>query len=95
MIPVGRPHVCEHDLELRWTADGRGFFFYRAPENIRYEVYRLDLASGERQRIRTLSLPEGSWANGGVLTTGDGERFVYTYQQGRAILYLADGLIAG
>ncbi len=88
------PGLGDGDIPIRWTEDGRGFLFYR-PALSRYEVYRLDVVSGERQWIRTLTPaePAGVWANGGVLATADGERFVFTYSHSLGQLYVVRGLI--
>lgn len=71
------------------------FLFYRAPAGRRYDVYRLDLASGRRERIRTLvpDEPAGVSADGGVLATGDGERFVFSYVQLLGKLYVVKGWV--
>ncbi len=87
------PGLGDGDIPIRWSGDGRGFFFYRVPARNRYEVYRLDVASGQRQRIQVLALDEpGVWANGGVLATGDGERLVFSYWQVLGNLYVVRGL---
>ncbi len=91
------PGLGAGDIPIRWTGDGSGFLFYRtSPDGKRNEVYRLDVASGQREWIRNLTPDEPGFAlaKGGIVATADGERFVFTYLTGLGSLFLVDGLVS-
>lgn len=57
-------------------------------------IYRVDVESGKRERLRTLTPPNQAGLAGvfNVLVTPDGEHYVYGYTQQLSELYLARGI---
>lgn len=57
-------------------------------------IYRVDIESGTRERLRTLAPPNQAGLAGvfNVLVTPDGEHYVYGYTQQLSELYLARGI---
>jgi hypothetical protein len=84
----GRPRLIDgalpDDLLVQWSADGRAIFV-RGGEEPPLTIYRVDLATGSRERWKELSPPDPAgfieYAPGpkGVRMTPDGQFYVYTY----------------
>ncbi len=57
-------------------------------------IYRVDVESGKRERLRTLTPPNQAGVAGisNVIVTPDGEHYVYGYTQQLSELYLARGI---
>ncbi|HYN06248.1 MAG TPA: protein kinase [Vicinamibacterales bacterium] len=83
------------DGVIRFTADGRGVLVRRPAGNGAVQVSRVDLATGTRTPVRTISpLPE-SISQGGVgqlHMTADGSAYVYGYGVTHSDLFLVKGL---
>jgi Tol biopolymer transport system component len=78
---------------LRWSADGRAVFTYRAGE-MPGHLYRIDLATGVEHVERTLEPPDptGVWRIHPVVVTPDGRTWAYTVTQTLADLFIYSGL---
>ncbi len=81
-----------HSL-IRWSADGRAVFSYRAGE-LPGRLYRIDLTTGVEQVVRTLLPPDpaGVWRIHPVVVTPDGRTWGYTATQTLSELYVYSGL---
>ena len=79
--------------DLLWTADPRFLYAY-LPRQTPVRVYRVDVASGERQLFRQLEAPEGIGPGdiSHVLFSADGRVYVYGYTRILSELYLVKGL---
>jgi hypothetical protein len=98
----GRPRpikgIVEGELPLQWSSDGRTMFV-RGTEDYPMTLYRLDLATGRRERWRELAPrdPTGFLFFGppmvatGVSVTPDGKSYAYTYLTDSNKLVLIDG----
>jgi Tol biopolymer transport system component/tRNA A-37 threonylcarbamoyl transferase component Bud32 len=83
------------DGVLRFAADGRSIFVRRLQAGGLVQVFRLDLSSGARTLIRTITpLPESISLGGiGALQVSlDGSAFVYGYGVTHSDLFLVKGL---
>jgi Tol biopolymer transport system component len=78
---------------IRWSADGRAVFTYR-PGDLPGRLYRIDLATGGEQVVRTLLPPDpaGVWRIHPVVVTPDGRTWAYTATQTLSDLYVYSGL---
>jgi Tol biopolymer transport system component len=91
------PGLLDNDTLLRWSADGR-YLYVRGAGDLVLDVFRINLATGNRERWKRLSPPDptGVIAVGGdpgqVLLTPDGNNYVYTYWSALSDLFVADGL---
>jgi len=85
------------DVFVRWSADGRTIDLTGADENPMV-LYRLDLATGRRERWKTLSPPDGTGfvrygprlRGPGVCVTPDEKYYAYTYFIDSSRLVLVD-----
>ncbi len=75
------------------SADARTVYLAKRSDR-QAEVYRLDVETGAREPLYTLSPPgqEGLAGVGNVLVTPDGQHYVYGYTQQLSELYLARGI---
>ena len=87
------PSAAPGDAPLRWAADGRSIFVTR-PGEIPARVFRLDLARGQRQLFKQLSVPDRTGLTGirYIQMTADGKWYAYTYSRFLSKLYLIEGL---
>jgi Tol biopolymer transport system component len=90
-----RPVPGEHTERrlLRWSADGRAVFTYRVGDRPGH-LYRIDLATGGEQVVRTLLPPDptGVVRIHPVVVTPDGRTWAYTATQILSDLYVYSGL---
>jgi Tol biopolymer transport system component len=91
--PRGVPREHAQLILVRWSADGRAAFAYRAGE-LPGHLYRIDLATGGEQVVRTLQPPDaaGVWRIHPVVVTPDGRSWAYTVSQTLSDLYVYSGL---
>jgi Tol biopolymer transport system component len=97
--PGGQPEDIKFletpDGVIRFSEDGRSLFVRRLQPGGAVQVLRLDLATGARTPVRTITpLPE-SVSAGGVGTIGlslDGSAYVYGYGVTHSDLFLVKGL---
>jgi serine/threonine protein kinase len=95
----GEPEVIKH-LEpqeglIRFSADGRSVLVRRNQPGGVVQVARLDLATGTRTPVRTITpLPESvsQGGIGGLQMTADGAAYVYGYGVTHSDLFLVKGL---
>ena len=95
----GRPRAIEgalpDDLLVQWSADGKAIYV-RGGEEGPLTTYRLDLATGRRDRWKDLAPPDPAglleYESGpkGVRITPDGRFYVYTYYSDMERLTLTD-----
>ena len=84
------------DFLVQWSGDGKSLFV-RGPEEQPLVLYRVDLATGKRERWRELAPtdPAGFVEFGagpkGVRVTPDGRYYAYTFWSSSGTLLLADG----
>ncbi len=91
--PQPVPGFMPQDIWANWTADGRSAYLYQ-DEKTYAELYRLDLATGKRQLLRTLapSDPAGLSAVEPLRITPDGKAYAYSYDRALSVLYLVKGV---
>ena len=83
------------DGVIRFTADGRGVLVRRPADTGGVHVIRVDLATGTRTPVRTISALPESVSQGGIgqlLMTADGTAYVYGYGVTHSDLFLVKGL---
>jgi len=87
------PGFPEGDAPVAWTADGRSIFLYR-PGDLPAKVYKLDLATGQKQLWRELMPADNAGVTdiGPILITPDAKSYVYEYGRTLSDLYLVEGL---
>ena len=87
------PGSQEDDRPVGWTDDGKSLWAFRWTE-VPADVYRLEIATGRRERVRTL-MPREIAGVESILTfrtTPDGRAYFYTYRRVLSKLYLARNL---
>jgi len=83
------------DRPVRWSGDGRSFFFARAAQlPHKLNLYRLDLSTHRHEPWKeiTCSDPTGILQIYTFALTPDGRSYAYTYIRALSELYLGDGL---
>jgi Tol biopolymer transport system component len=87
------PGFPQGDTAVSWSGDGRSLLIYRAGE-LPAKVYRLELASGQKQLWRELMPADNAGITdiGPILITPDAKTYVYEYGRTLSDLYLVDGL---
>jgi len=78
------------DGVIRFTADGRGLVVRRLAGGA-VQIVRVDLATGARTPVRTIT-PQAGTAVGQLLITADGSAYVYGYGVTHSDLFLIKGL---
>jgi len=77
---------------VRWSSDG-GQLFLRQPEGDAIKISRLDVATGHRELLQTLNIPEpGAEFIGAFALSADGKACAFSFQHDLANLYLVKGL---
>jgi len=81
------------DTPIRFTSDGKSLFTMRLDE-VPARVFRVDLATGQRQLFRELAPPDraGLLPITVVKMTPDGASYAYNYLPRLDDLFLVDGL---
>jgi len=84
--------AAREDAVLSWSADGRSIFVARASE-VPLSVERLDLASGRREKFRTLGPSDltGAVQIGPLAFTQDGRSHAYACRRMASHLFLVNG----
>ena len=95
-IDGGEPHAVTGMLPeetYTWTADPHFLYVYKAREKP-IRIFRLNIATGQRQFFREIVLPESAGICGltHLLFGPDGREYVYGYIQLLSDLYLVSGL---
>jgi eukaryotic-like serine/threonine-protein kinase len=91
--PTGVPGMMPEDIWANWSSDGKSAYVYQN-KTIYDLVFRLDLATGERQQIMQVAPQDTAGVNGLVplRITPDGKAYAYTYNRALSNLFIADGL---
>ncbi len=81
------------DVPVSWTGDGQSIFLYN-PGDLPAKVYRLNLATGQKQLWKALMPADAAGITdlGPILITPDGKSYVYEYGRTLSDLYLVDGI---
>ena len=85
--------VLPEDIWAGWASDGKSIYLYQ-DRVTQFDVFRLELATGTRELVRTLAPPDAAGLSG-VETfriTPDGKSYAYTYNRALSTLYLVDGV---
>ncbi len=82
------------DLPLRWAADGRALFLGSSKDTFPARVYRLDLATGQREVWKEFMPgdPTGITSIGPSDISADGKTILFGYSHTLSDLYVAEGL---
>ncbi len=91
--PEPVPGLMPQDIWVNWTADGRSAYVYQ-DEKTYADVYQLDLSTGKRQLVKTLSPsdPAGLTDVRPVRITPNGKAYGYSYDRALSVLYLVKGV---
>jgi hypothetical protein len=100
LYPVGGgdprplPFLRRGDFPIQWSGDGRTLLTGRHGALPATDVYRVDVASGRQELVKTLSPPDPAGFEGipRIVFTPDGRCYCYTYQQRLGTLFVAAGL---
>ncbi len=86
------PGVEREETVVRWTADGRGLYLSDS-RKMPLTVYRLDLATGRREPIRSFAPADAAGVLNvfPVLLSADGKSYVYSYRRILDDLYVVTG----
>lgn len=92
-VPTAVPGMTPDDTWANWSSDGKSAYVY---QNMKvYDlVFRLDLATGERQQILQVAPQDTAGVTGLVplRITSDGKAYAYTYDRSLSNLFIADGI---
>jgi Tol biopolymer transport system component len=80
------------DSVIRFTGDGRALLVGRTAPGGAVNVVRLDLSSGARTPVRTVTPLAGQGGIGTLRMTADGSAYIYGYGVGQSDLFLVKGL---
>jgi eukaryotic-like serine/threonine-protein kinase len=91
--PTAVPGMTPEDIWANWTSDGKSAYVYQN-RTIYDLVFRIDLATGERQQIMQVAPQDTAGVNGLVplRITPDGKAYAYTYNRALSNLFIADGV---
>jgi hypothetical protein len=81
------------DIWITWTADGKSAYVYY-DEKSSAPVYRLDLATGKRELVTTITVadPAGVTSMQAVRMTANGQTYVYSYGREQSDLFIVEGV---
>jgi dipeptidyl aminopeptidase/acylaminoacyl peptidase len=87
------PGFPQGDTAVGWSSDGRSLFIYR-PGELPAKIYRLDVATGQKQLWRELMPADNAGVTdiGPILVTPDAKTYVYEYGRTLSDLYLVERL---
>jgi len=89
--------VLDEDTLLQWSADGR-FLYVRGTGDLVLRIYRVNLATGQRELWKDVTPPDPvgligiALDPGQVRITPDGKSYVYTYWSVFSDLFVAEKL---
>jgi hypothetical protein len=91
--PTAVPGMTPEDIWANWASDGKSAYVYQNMK-VYALVFRLDLATGERQQIMQVAPQDTAGVNGLVplRITPDGKSYAYTYSRSLSTLFIADGV---
>ena len=81
------------DIWVTWSVDGKSAYVYH-DDKTTAPVYRIELATGKRQIVNTVSVsdPAGVTAVVNMRITPDGKAYAYSYNRELSDLYLVAGV---
>ncbi len=81
------------DIWAGWASDGKSVYVYQ-DKVTQFDLFRLELATGKRQLVRTLAPPDVAGLSGieTFRITPDGKSYAYSYNRALSTLYLVDGV---
>ena len=87
------PGLLPADIWVNWSSDGKSIYVYQ-DDVTHARLFHLDLSTGKRELLRTLSPPDIAGLAGisSVRITADGNAYAYTYNRALSALYLVKGL---
>jgi len=87
------PGWSPDDIWITWSADGRSAYLFH-DEKTSAPVYRLDMATGKRELVTTLSPGDSAGVTSlyNVRMTPDGKTYGYSFARELSDLFLMDGL---
>jgi Tol biopolymer transport system component len=91
--PTGVPGMTPEDIWANWASDGKSAYVYQNMK-VYALVFRLDLATGERQQLMQVAPQDIAGVNGlaPLRITPDGKAYAYTYNRALSTLFVADGV---
>jgi hypothetical protein len=91
--PVDVKGSEDRDRPVAWSDDGKSLWVFRRSE-VPGHVYRLEIASGRRELVRTLMPPDASGVYSIIefQTTPSGHAYAYSFTRVLSQLYVATGL---
>ena len=91
--PKPVPVIAAEERAFGWSADGKAIFVFQRG-SLPANLYRIDIATGERTLYRELSPSDRTGVDGltRVLMTPDESTLVFSYPQSLCDLYVIDGL---
>ena len=87
------PGAALGEVPLRWTGDAKAIFVF-LPGELPVKIYRLDLATGQRELWKSLMPADttGLDSSSSPRLTPDGKYYAYSYERTLSDLYLVEGL---
>jgi hypothetical protein len=86
------PGWLPEDIWVTWAADGRSTYLYH-DDKTSAPVYRLELATGKRERITTLAPSDAAGVTSIVVRmTANGNSYGYSFSRELSDLFLVDGV---
>jgi hypothetical protein len=87
------PGVQEDEIPIQWRTDGRAVYVYQ-PKHLPVEIFEVDIVSGQRRRVRKITLPDVTGVHGTVVValTPDARSYAYSFHRQLNELYLMEGL---
>jgi len=91
--PRAIPGWQPEDIWITWTADGKSAYIFRDEKNSA-PVYRLDLQTGKRELVTTISVSDlaGVTSIQAVRMTPDGKSYAYSYSREQSDLFVVEGV---
>jgi len=91
--PRAIPDCQADDIWIHWSADGKSGYVYH-DEKISASVFRIDVATGKRDRVWTLTPgdPAGVTSIYRVRMSADGKSYAYSYVRELSDLFLVEGV---
>jgi Tol biopolymer transport system component len=83
----------EGEDPIQWSPDGEALYVYD-PERLPVEILEVNVASGQRRKVREIALADMTGLDGGIILdiTPDARSYAYSFRRFLDVLYLIDGL---
>jgi eukaryotic-like serine/threonine-protein kinase len=88
------PQLQAGDRPFNFSPDGAAIFFYRFGQSVSIEIWRVELSSGKRTLLRTITpgeVPATTIASAAIVSR-DGKNFAYEYVTYSSTEYVVTGL---